>query len=776
MKKHLLLVFLAVLAPALLWAQPTILLSGVEHTIDTLETFQCGPGSRYIALRMRRVSDGGGRLDAFLMQVDAANPYISFESVLGSGKLIGTEAVSKMGARKNLESDKRIFFGGTNGDFFMTTGDVGLPVGFSIVNNEFARIPGSQGDRRIGAVNEQMRGAIGSVAAFSGQVLVGGRTLPLDHINYKRGENQLVLFNRHNGTSTNTNDYGTELLLSLVEGDTWHTNCTVRGVVQAAEQNKGNMTIPAGQFVLSAHGTMAEPLNTVCVGDTLTVKLAFSIDGIEQNISQCVAGDNYALIVDGGKVVESNFWNETHPRTAFGQSQQGDTLIFCVVDGRALSVGCNTQALGAVMQRHGAYKALNWDGGGSSHLWLNNVGLMNAGCEPAERAVANGMFAVATLPEADTVISQLQGYSTTLRLPMYGVHKPKVLGYNRYGVLLNPDVQGVTLSCDSAVGYINGDGAFVCLGEGELRLAKGSAAGAVQIRIVDNSAIRMRLDTAVIYDHSDYAVEVLTTIGKNDILIQPSALTWAVADPTVASVTADGILNGLKDGITEVYGSLDGQIDTLVAKVRLPAANPLHFDDFVQDYAAHWTMKASNAKWNAAIAPDGQGKAVLSLSFTGGRQANIRLAASQCLYSAPEAFSLRLTPQGNLINKITIGLRANNAETVSLHSVENIVPDQPLDIHIPLDSLFGVAGDIAIHPVAIEFITLYFNTAAAQQDYHIPIDGIYLTYKSPATGIDALPVSGLPQNGKACKFVKDGQVYVMRQGGIYTILGTKIIQ
>lgn len=763
-----------VTAPAFVGAQSTITLSGVPHTIDTLETFQCGPGSQYISVRMRRVSDGGGRLDAFLMKVDANNPYISFEEVMGGDKLVGTEAVSAMGERKNKESDKRVFFGGTNGDFFITKGDVGLPVGFAIINNEFARVPDNRGDRRLGAIDEQMRGAIGSVAAFSGKVIYGTDTMKLRRINYQRGENELVLFNRHHGPSTNTNEYGTELLLDLAQGETWHTNCTVHAIVRAKEQDKGNMTIPRGQTVLSGHGTMAEHLNAVNIGDTLTIRLVFKIDGVTQNISQCIAGDNYDLIVNNGKVVESNFWNEVHPRTAFGHSEKGDTMIFCVVDGRHLSVGCNTQALGDIMHHFGAYKAVNWDGGGSSHLWLNNVGLMNAGCEATERAVANGMFAVADMPTADSVITQLQAYSATLRLPKYGVHKPKVLGYNQYGLLLNPDVQNVTLSCDPSVGYINKDGAFVCLGDGELRMQAGKAAGVVQIRLTDNVDMRMRLDTIIIYDYSNYPVEAVATVGKNDVLIQPSALTWAVQDPSVASISEEGILNGLKDGVTEVYGTLNGQIDTLVAKIMIPASNPLHFDDFVRDYAAHWTLKASADKWGAAIAPNAQGTAVLSLNYTGGRQANIRLGSSQYLYSAPNDFSLRLTPQGDLISKITIGLRAHNGAATVMHSVENITPDSPLNIHIPLDSLFEVNNDLAIYPVALEFITFYLNTSAEKKEYNIPIDGIYLTYNSSSTDIDNVPSMERTQSDKACKFVQNGQVYIMRQGSIYNILGTKI--
>ena len=93
-------------------AQADITLGNVAYTIDTLETFQCGPGSEYIAIQMRRVSDRQGRLDAYILKVDSKNPYVSFEEVLGSGKVVGTERPSDMAARNTTGT--KIFFGGTN--------------------------------------------------------------------------------------------------------------------------------------------------------------------------------------------------------------------------------------------------------------------------------------------------------------------------------------------------------------------------------------------------------------------------------------------------------------------------------------------------------------------------------------------------------------------------------------------------------------------------------------------------------------------------------------
>ena len=771
MKRFLLAIVLFVSSAYVqLQAQADILLGGVEYTIDTLETYQCGPGSEYIAIQLRRVSDHQGRIDAYILRVDSKNPYISFEEVLGSGKVVGTERPSDMAVRNT--TDTKIFFGGTNGDFFVTQGDVGMPVGVTIVNNEFATFPDHHEGRRIGAIDEQMRGAIGYAASFSGNVTIAGETKAIKRVNYSRGDNELVLYNAHNGASTNTNEFGTELLVQLVEGDTWHTNCNVKAVVKTVESAVGNMAIPAGMNVLSGHGEMATFLSTAKEGDTIAIQLAFTIDGETKNISQCIGADTYALIVDNGEVVESNFWDELHPRTAFGQSAEGDTLIFCVVDGRGKSIGCNTQDLGSIIQHYGAYKAVNWDGGGSSCMYIRHFGQVNDGSDGKERAVGNAMFAVATLPEVDNEITTLRAYSSTLNLPKYGIHAPKILGYNQYDVLLEPDVQGVELLCDPEVGYVNEDGAFVCLGNGVITLQKGKAKGQVQVRLVENVEIGMRLDTVIVYDKSNYPVEVVSTVGKNVITIQPSALNWAVKDDAVAVIDENGVLNGVTNGVTEIYGSLNGQIDTLVVKVMIPELNPLCFDDFVKDYAARWEMKPSNSAWNAAM-QNLDGKANLYLNYTAGRQANIKFTTNQQLYSAPNDLILRLTPQGELIERITIGLRAANGVNTINYSTEEILQDQPMDVVVQLDSLFGVKNDIAIYPVTIEFITLAFNTQAEKKEYNIPFDGIYLTYNTEKTDVEMVE---LPEShdGRGVKFVQNGHVYIMRNGNIYNLLGVQI--
>ena len=74
-----------------------------------------------------------------------------------------------------------------------------------------------------------------------------------------------------------------------------------------------------------------------------------------------------ALIVDGAKYVQGSFGYGLQPRSAVGQTMNGEFLML-VVDGRQVghSVGATVDHVAEVMLRHKAYQAMNLDGGSSS--------------------------------------------------------------------------------------------------------------------------------------------------------------------------------------------------------------------------------------------------------------------------------------------------------------------------------------------------------------------------------------------------------------------------
>ena len=133
MKRILLSIFASVIV-CLSYAN--VVLNGNEYTIDTLSMYPVGPGTTFYELRMQRIN-AVSRLDCWLIAVDTRDPYVSVEQVLGTGKISGTERPSAMASRSTTEN--KIFFAGSNGDFFLTKDDqtgatpeyneVGMPAG-----------------------------------------------------------------------------------------------------------------------------------------------------------------------------------------------------------------------------------------------------------------------------------------------------------------------------------------------------------------------------------------------------------------------------------------------------------------------------------------------------------------------------------------------------------------------------------------------------------------------------------------------------------------------
>ena len=133
-------------------------------------------------------------------------------------------------------------------------------------------------------------------------------------------------------------------------------------------------------------------------------------------------------------------------------------LVICAIDGRSTISGGTTYPQGAdLMRSYGCYDALDFDGGGSTLMWDAMEGTINRPCVSPERAVGNGIFAVLHAPD-DEEVAEIRFADYAVRMPRYGSYRPVFYGYNKYGKLIDMDVEGVTLSCDGALGEIVADG------------------------------------------------------------------------------------------------------------------------------------------------------------------------------------------------------------------------------------------------------------------------------------------------------------------------------
>lgn len=698
-----------------------IVIDGKSYTIDTVANFKVGPGSYYTAVELR----GYKRLNIFFLKVDLNNPYITYRTALGRDSIYGTERPTTTATRKSKEG--AVYFAGTNGDFYDTGSTYnGMPTGASMFEGEVGTGPIST---PVMSFDSNKVPYIGTLT-LTGRVTCKGAYLSISHANHVRSTNELVLYNQLNGKYTHTNAFGTEVLVQLQQGETWGVNKTVKVNVIKIEQNKGNMQIPAGYAVLSGHGTAATYLNSFSVGDEVAITQNVNINGVANPYSEVVGGDHRTMMLRNGIPTTDQIWNELHPRTAFGYSQDKKTVIQCVVDGRGISVGVNTKELAEIMLSAGAYDAINLDGGGSSCLFVKNFGPMNKTSDGSERAVANGVFVVSTAP-TDNTITEIRPYETTIRLPQYGVLRPKYLGYNQYGMLINKDVQGVVLNCSPELGYINGQGQFVASGgiDGVLNATyNGNITTTANIHIVQDAEIFMRLDSVLIDSRFEYPVEVQSTIGINTMTVYPASLTWIVKDPSICSVT-NGVLKGLKNGTTMVIGNLGSFSDTINVKVEIPESGRIIFDKFIPD---RWKLEASSAL-NATLCttnlPVGWDHgAAVNYTYVTTRAPYIKLLNKNLLYSLPDTFKLRLNVGDIALTKVVFTLRANNsAQNVSKEftSVQN---NADTEISFPMSLFFNVA-DIAAFPVWFENVNFYLGVQTVNQAYTLAVKDIVLCYK-----------------------------------------------
>ena len=704
-----------------------IILNDIAHHIDTVAHYPVGPGTTYYAVRLSRTNTTLYAMNAFILIVDTRNPYITIEEELGKDKVVGTEKPSAMAQR--ITTPTHIAFAGTNGDFFATSGDIGRPTGLTIENNEYAYIGGST--RRVGGVTADGRPIVATYWKYSGKVITAtGDTLKIKHVNYTRNTDELVLYNQHQGTSTGTNIYGTEALVELCEGEKWTTNGKQRVVVRNIVRNTGNMTIPKGQAVLSGHGLMQQALDSLInPGDTLSIRFSLKLDDVSTALSQAIGGDNYALILDGGVAEQSNFWNEIHPRTGYGVSVTGDSAIFCVVDGRAVeSYGCTTKVLGEIMHHYGAWRAVNWDGGGSSSMYIRNFGdQVNHGSDGTERAVGNGMFVIANLPEPDDTIAILHPYYPVYSMPYCGQFTPHFYGYNKYGVMLSTDVEGVVLSCDSSVGEIheNGTQFFASTRNGgSVTATYGKAQTTIEIHIAPGN-MSMRYDSVIIDTRKPWQAEVVNRNVDGMQEVAPQAFEWKSMNEYVCTVSASGVLTAGVNGETMVTATMSSFTDTMLVRVETPEERPLAAETFSEPES--WQVSALsgfNPYWGTA--PDSTAAVRFNFSIT--RKPYILVEKNIVFYGLPDTVKLHYSTDAAFDNAIfTFTTATHENVPTTLSDVAGPVANG--EIAIAIKEVLTNAADKKHYPLQFSSMRFYLSSSTEKGERYIGLRDITLCYE-----------------------------------------------
>ncbi|MFH2032379.1 MAG: phosphodiester glycosidase family protein [Bacteroidota bacterium] len=548
---------------------------------DTTSTRQVGPGIFHTSVLVEKMP---WTLD--VLEVDLTQEVNFIETATANGILGGNERTGSMAAKEHR--DGNIVVGAVNADFYSTGG---IPVGAEIKNREIIKGPKFPNPYSTFGFNGEKTPEVervkftGSLQSYSGQIIING-------INTTRSTDYLVLFNSYVGSTTGTNQWGTELLVTPLDG--WKVNDTVACVIESKQVYIGNMAIPKGKAVLSGHGKAHDFLSAnLQIGDT--VKLYLGITPGLNDIVTMVGGfpkiisneTNYALQGYSEEGGGSDFATARHPRTAVGYNQDKTKLFLVTVDGRqTTSVGMSLPELADFMLSIGCYTAVNLDGGGSTTMVVRNK-IVNSPSDPGgERRVANSLMVVAKvkvdipsrirLNKEKVVVERNQNFNFSVEL------------IDKYFNPLGFDGSELKYSTSSSFGTIapigqfsagnNADSGFVYA---EYREFKDSCF------VIVNSTVKLKLNPKSTVTDSTKAVNFILNgidLFGNVKSISNAGINWSVDDSEKGIIGADGKFYGRKNGIVKVIAKWENLSDTAKVEVIIGVGEKAleSFEDFHQ--------------------------------------------------------------------------------------------------------------------------------------------------------------------------------------------------
>lgn len=607
-----------------------------QYKLDTLSNRFVGPGVKHLKIS---VPSAPWTID--VLEADLSNPFIKIETVKAKDKLAGNEKTSSMAARNNYEGHYVV--GGVNGDFYNTAN--GVPINIQIDNGEILRTPIPLTVIGFNDSNKPMM----SITNSSGSATAAGMTNSIAGYNSVRGENQLILYNSYMGLNTGTNQWGTEILVSPVNG--WIVNDTVLCVVEQVTANAGSMPLSAGKAVLSGHGSSAAFLNAyVKAGDTIKVfqkvlpalsRIKEMIGGFPKIVAQ---GKNYA---DQGYREEGgpSHAYERNPRTAAGFSADSTKLFLITVDGRQnTSVGMTLPELGDLMVQLGVAYGVNFDGGGSTTMLVRGK-IENIPSDGSERAVSNSLLVISTAPKGTLqnisvspgVIKLYKGEKTTFTVTGFDEYYNPAL-INNALLQFSCDPVGTISSTGEFQAGENPDTGYVYVTYGDLKdsalvIVKGITRITLFPKNIMTDSIRTVNFKVNAYD-MDSAPH---TIAYTDFI-------WKTSDESIGLIDSTGLFKGSKEGTVLIIADYNGITDTSEITVEIGKGTKTvdPFDDPGSFSISGQNMEMSSTKISASSAYKTSGSSSIMLDYKYTGQAGklnyvyLDLKTPVRLYGVPE--------------------------------------------------------------------------------------------------------------------------------------------
>ncbi len=719
-----------------------------EYTVDTLQHVKIGPGTTATQLQLK----GAKKLQVFYTTTDLNDSKVDVRTVKANNTYASCATVPTM-AQAATNASGETYFAGVNADFFGNS----APIGYAVVDGDVYRSPMSAGWASFGFGSDR-KPVIGASVSISATATINGTVATINGINVTRGENDLILYSPQNGSNTGTNEYGTEVLVEPVDGKMGILGRTTKmKVVGSPVSNKGKMEIPANGYVLSGHGTSATLLNGLTEGSEIEIKGWANYDGVDMmNVTQMAGGQ--PVILKDGVVLDTEGYLDhlvaNNPRTAVGYNDKNE-LVMLVVDGRsATSDGCVSKELADIMKNVGCSDALNFDGGGSSTMYCGpKLGIINNPSDGSPRAVTNGLFLVATGDETNNEIASIEfkdaDSQRTVNLPQYGIYTPEFYGFNSDEILINPQLEGVTLSLEgdnAAYGEVTNDGKslYITAAEGNFVLTANYNGIKKSVPVaIKPGEISFRQAKVLVSNRKGYQVEAISTNLAGSMPLDNRAFTWTTNDDAIATVDSQGYIKGVENGTTTVSGEVDSKTYSLEVTVENPDGDVMPiYREF--GTAEDWeTRQVGGTDLTVSQLGDG-----FKLNYVGNgssRGAYISIDRRVDVWSLPEGLRISVNPGEAPVKKVSVTAMNAHGELASAWAfTETQLPaNQVSTFNLSLKDIWDI-DDVTIYPITITTLRFDLGTSTKGTSYEIQVPTYAAVYTDPS-GVESV------ESGKTIK-------------------------
>lgn len=759
MKKRSFLFLTAAVISTALYAN-VIDMGGTSARLDTMESYQVGPGTVYSHIQMTK---GSKVRQVYLLDVDLNDPNVTLETVLANDKLASTETLTNMYKRKDAAGHRMV--GGINANFWCVSqtvdaapaeydGQMYMPLQGTMSNGMIAtdvsswdrdsrRADGDAKDIGYFVLTRDRKGIVRDMRSVA-TVTAKGNSMVIRDINRKRTytqEDRLTLYNKHCG-STLSGKCGKEVVFD-VEGE-WTVNKDMVCKVTAVN-TKGGTTLTGNQGALQGFQAGATYLEALNVGDSFTLNVALTDRETNEAYDAYEMVSGNALVMIDGELTQRNY-NEAYnsgdyPRPIIATNATHDRvwLLEC-----APSSGLSTAEGCYIVRSMGATNAGAYDGGGSAQMNLFGENMFKT-TEATPRAIILGLWVVSTAADTD-VAGKMEFLNPLASIPGYASYSPTIRAWSKEGMLISHDYKNYTLSCEPAtLGTINGltFTAAPLNADGLLVATCGDARATTPIAIRDGK-IQFRLDTVVI--DRDYEVEVEAVAGNLILPMSGKAMQWSSNNEAVVTVS-EGVIHPVNNGETVVKGSLSENSDEIYVRVE-------------QATAPTYAYNSTNSS------------AILDsiFQFSVSRGAKLVMPMNLRLYGCPDSIQVIFESSAPIASLELFYYAANASDKLNYKMAQTCDANTENTFTFPISKIIDTT-DRGIYPITLESLRYMFNDIKSKKDYTMHIKEIVLWYNHWVEQTELEEIKNVTRNSTALKIMVDGQMYIVSNGVIYDMQG-----